>query len=78
MELDGLQTEFLGRNLMYFDVIDSTQKKVKLIKQPQNGTIVIADRQIEAVGTHDRKWYTGSGKKLLCHLSYCQIVIYKK
>lgn len=64
MELDGLQTEFLGRNLMYFDVIDSTQKKVKLIKQPQNGTIVIADRQIEAVGTHDRKWYTGSGKNI--------------
>lgn len=64
MELKGLKTEFLGRNLMFFPSIDSTQKKVKSIRQPMNGTIVIADNQVEAVGTHERKWFTGNGKNI--------------
>lgn len=64
MELKGLRTEFLGRNLIFFPSIDSTQKKIKSLKQPSNGTIVIADNQVEAVGTHERKWYTGNGKNI--------------
>lgn len=64
MELKGLKTEFLGRNKIFFQTIDSTQKKIKSLKQASNGTIVIADNQVEAVGTHDRKWYTGSGKNI--------------
>lgn len=64
MELNGLKTEFLGRNQMFFKSIDSTQKKIKSLKQPISGTIVIADNQTAAVGTHERKWYTGSGKNI--------------
>ena len=64
MELKGLKTEFLGKNLIFFQSIDSTQKKIKSLKTPENGTIIIADNQIAAVGTHDRKWYTGSGKNI--------------
>lgn len=64
MELKGLKTEFLGRNLIFFPSIDSTQKKIKSLKQPSNGTIVIADNQVEGVGTHERKWYTGNGKNI--------------
>ena len=64
MELKGLKTEFLGRNAMFFPSIDSTQKKVKSLKQPMNGTIVMADNQVSAVGTHERKWYTGNGKNI--------------
>lgn len=64
MELNGLKTEFLGRNCLFFQSIDSTQKKIKLLKQPLNGTLVIADNQVAAIGTHDRKWYTGSGKNI--------------
>ena len=64
MELKGLKTKFLGRNVLYFQSIDSTQKKVKSLKQPENGTIVIAENQVAGYGTHDRKWYTGSGKNI--------------
>lgn len=64
MELKGLKTEFLGRNLMFFETIDSTQKKVKSLKQPMDGTTIIADNQVAAIGTHDRKWYTGMGKNI--------------
>ena len=64
MELKGLKTEFLGRNLIYYHSIDSTQKKIKNIKKPENGTIIITDNQFEGVGTHDRKWYTGNGKNI--------------
>ena len=64
MELNGLKTEFLGRNRMFFQSIDSTQKKIKSLKQPMNGTLVIADSQIAAIGTHERKWYTGNGENI--------------
>ena len=64
MELKGLKTEFLGRNVMFFQSIDSTQIKVKSLRQPLDGTIVIADNQVSAVGTHDRKWYTGNGQNI--------------
>ena len=37
MELKGLKTEFLGKNLIFFQSIDSTQKKIKSLKTPENG-----------------------------------------
>lgn len=64
MELKGLETEFLGRNMMFFKSVDSTQKYIKSLKQPLDGTIVISDSQVAAIGTHDRKWYTGNGKNI--------------
>lgn len=64
MKLKNLKTEFLGRNVMFYQSIDSTQKQVKSFKQPINGTLIIADNQVAAVGTHDRKWYTGNGKNI--------------
>ena len=63
-ELRGLKTKYLGRNLLYFDTIDSTQVKIKKLKHPKDGTIIIANSQISAIGTHDRKWYTGNGKNI--------------
>lgn len=64
MELKGLKTEFLGRNLLFFKSLDSTQTKLKAMRQPLDGTLVIADNQVAGVGTHDRKWYTGNGKNI--------------
>ncbi len=49
MELKNLKTEYLGRNLLYFETIDSTQRKIKSLEQPKNGTIVIADNQLAGV-----------------------------
>jgi len=64
MELKGLKTEFLGRNIIFYNTIDSTQKKIKSLKQPLEGTLIISDNQVAGFGTHDRKWYTGNGKNI--------------
>lgn len=64
MELKGLKTEFLGRKMLFYQSLDSTQIKVKALRQPLDGTLVIADNQVAGVGTHDRKWYTGNGKNI--------------
>lgn len=64
MELKNLKTKYLGRNLLYFETIDSTQTYLKTLKEPPNGTIVIADKQTAGIGTHERIWYTGIGKNI--------------
>ena len=62
MELKELKTKKLGRNLMCFEVLESTQKKAKTLKKPIDGTLIISENQTDGVGTHDRKWYTGNGQ----------------
>lgn len=48
MQLENLTTKFLGRNVIYYEEIDSTQCEVwrqvekEMIK---NGTIILADTQ---------------------------------
>jgi len=64
MQLKNLKTKYLGRNLMYFDTIDSTQMKIKELENPINGTTVISDNQVSGIGTHERSWYTGQGKNI--------------
>lgn len=68
MELKNLRTNYLGRNLLYFKTIDSTQKKIKSLEEPENGTLIMADQQIAGVGTHERKWFTGAGKNIAMSL----------
>lgn len=65
MEFKNLKTKFLGRNMLHFEVIDSTQKYIKenLIKNMPNGTIVIADTQSSGIGTQGRKWFTGDNNE---------------
>lgn len=63
-ELRNLKTKYLGRNLIYFETIDSTQKQLKALENPKNGTIIVADSQISGIGTQDRKWFTGAGKNI--------------
>lgn len=61
MKLKNINTKFLGKNILYYDEIDSTQTKIwKLIedKKAPNGTLVIADIQTNGKGTHGRTWYT--------------------
>lgn len=61
MKLISLKTNVLGRNFVYYEIIDSTQKEVwRLIenKTIRNGTLVMADIQTSAVGTHGRVWHT--------------------
>ncbi len=50
MQLTNLKTQFLGRNVIYYPEIDSTQLEVwRRVEQKtiKNGTIIIADRQTD-------------------------------
>lgn len=61
MKLKNLKTNYLGRNAIYYKNIDSTQKEIyRRIEKNSiiNGTIIFADLQTDAIGTHGRKWYT--------------------
>lgn len=61
MLLKNLKTNFLGKNAIYYEKIDSTQNQIwKLLenKNTPNGTLVMANIQTNGKGTHDRIWYT--------------------
>ena len=61
MELQNLNTNFLARNIIYFEAIDSTQAEVwRRIKNKtiKNGDLIIAELQTKGVGTHGKTWYT--------------------
>jgi len=61
MQLINLETNFLGRNFIFYDEIDSTQSEIwRLVENEkiQNGTLVMADIQTKGKGTHGRIWHT--------------------
>ena len=61
MQLKKLKTNFLGRNIIYYKEIDSTQSEIwRLIKNINilNGTLVISEIQTKGKGTHGRIWHT--------------------
>ena len=67
MKLISLKTNVLGRNFVYYEIIDSTQKEVwRLIENNtiRNGTLVMADIQTSAVGTHGRVWHTDEANNI--------------
>ena len=52
MKLKNLKTNYLGKRLIYFEIIDSTQSEIlRRLKNNniQNGTLVIANIQTKAV-----------------------------
>lgn len=61
MKLKNLTTNFLGRNLFYYEKIDSTQSEIwRLIEKRKikNGSLILANIQTDGIGTHGRRWYT--------------------
>lgn len=59
MEFKELKTNFLGRNVIYYKEIDSTQLEIlRQIDNLENGTIIMADIQTNGKGTHGRVWHT--------------------
>ncbi len=65
MELKDLNTKFIGKNVIYFQSIGSTQEFAKNLKEEiQEGTVILADIQTSGVGTNDRKWFTGKEENL--------------
>lgn len=61
MQLTKLKTNFLGKNIIYYNEIDSTQSEIfRLIESNliKNGTLVIANIQTNGKGTNGRVWHT--------------------
>lgn len=58
-----LETDFLGRNLHYYQSIDSTNKKAKEIAlDEKEGTVLIAEEQLVGRGRMGREWISPRGK----------------
>ena len=61
MQLINLKTNYLGKNIEFFEEIDSTQleiwRKIKN-KKIRNGELIIANTQTAGMGTHGRIWHT--------------------
>ena len=54
-----LETKQLARDIIEYDILDSTQIMARnMVNKVQNGTMILADNQINGIGTHDRKWYS--------------------
>lgn len=56
----GLQTEIFGRNLYYYDSVESTQKIASKLanEAAEEGTVVIAEEQTAGRGRMNRKWHS--------------------
>jgi len=61
--LSLLKTSVIGRNILHFDDIDSTNIKAKELaqKNTENGSIIIAEKQTLGNGRFNRKWVSPSG-----------------
>ena len=67
MQLQNLNTKFLGKNSIYYEQIDSTQNEIwREIKNKtiKNGTLIIADIQTDGKGTHGRTWHTDESNNI--------------
>ena len=58
-----LHTKWLGREIQYFDVTDSTNTQAKRLAEAgaPHGTLAVADRQTAGKGRRGRQWESPSG-----------------
>lgn len=59
-------TNLLGKEIIYYKRIDSTQEEAKraIGTKIKSGTIFLANQQTNGKGTHGRRWYTNEGKNI--------------
>ena len=63
-EIKNLNTRYMGRKIMAFEVLDSTNTTAKENSHMPEGTVIIADRQLKGRGRRDRKWHSDDGGAL--------------
>ena len=68
LKIQEANTRVIGKQICYREEFESTHLKskqiVKKLSLIDNGTILLADRQSNGVGTHGRGWYTGAEKNI--------------
>ena len=54
-------TKYIGKNVLYYEVIDSTHIEARKLamEKIEDGTVLIAKKQTNGIGTRGRSWYTG-------------------
>lgn len=63
--INKLDFNILITNIIEYEELASTQEEaLKLIKNnAKNGTLILAKKQTNGIGTHGRKWYSGEKDK---------------
>lgn len=68
MEIEKIKTaktKNIGKKIEYYETIDSTHKYAKSnIENIDNGSIIIAEKQTEGIGTKGRTWHTGKERNI--------------
>ncbi len=67
---DGLNTEFLGRTVYYYDCIDSTNREARALASggAPHGTLVVAEEQTGGKGRQGKGWFSPRGMGIWCSL----------
>jgi len=62
--LEGLKTKECGKNIIYYDVIDSTNRQAKIVAMDGacHGTIVVAEQQQKGKGRRGKCWSSPYGE----------------
>lgn len=65
-KIKNANTIYIGKQIEYFNEINSTHLYAKNIAQDEknNGKIIIAQTQSSAIGTKGRDWHTGNNKNI--------------
>ena len=66
----GPETAWVGREIVYFEETDSTNRRARLLAQEgaQHGTLVLADRQTAGRGRRGRGWISPAGEGIFMSL----------
>lgn len=64
-KIKNVNTKIIGKDILYYDSIESTQEEAKKrLKEIKNGTIIITENQTKGIGTKGRTWYTSKGANI--------------